>query len=76
MMWPKLAIWQAVVCLANGSTNRAGGPSVMKSSLVFFSLGWSVLGYWFLDCGENAYSMFSSMTAIATVVFRVDVRIR
>jgi hypothetical protein len=48
----------------------------MNPSVIFLSLGWCVLGYWFLDCGETAYSMFSSMTAIATVVFRVDVRIR
>jgi hypothetical protein len=39
------------------------------SSALLISLAWCVLGYLFLDTGETAYSIFSSMAALMTLGF-------
>jgi hypothetical protein len=39
------------------------------SSALLISLAWFVLGYLFLDAGETAHSMFSSMASLMTVGF-------
>jgi hypothetical protein len=36
---------------------------------LFIALAWCVLGYLFLDTGETAYSMFSSMASLTTAGF-------
>jgi len=36
------------------------------ASPAILSLGWCVLGYIFLGCGESAYAVMSSMAAITT----------
>jgi hypothetical protein len=59
-------------CHTLNESNRE--PLVMESSRVFLALGWCMLGYWFLGCGEIAYSMLSSMAALTTVVYGLDIR--